>query len=135
MSDHEKPRPNYKPSKRRILDQVAAHAGIRRDIVEKVLEGFYEVLAERILNEGSVSLPNLFSLRLGKASAGLRKEPHLQIRMRASKKLKQLLRKVEANPGLTIDATNWRQQLRELDSSPQKGIDLKDFLADDGEEY
>lgn len=131
------PRKGYRRKHRSLVDDVADQANIRRDVVEEVLDSFYDILAERILNERKLVLPGLISISTVVAKNGIRPEPHLQYRAKVAMGLRKLLRKMEDDPTLEIDRSSWREASRSV--TPRSKVkapemDLNDFLQDDDED-
>lgn len=130
-------RPGYKRRYRSLVDDVAAHANIRRDVVEDVLNGFYDIMAERLINEREFLLKDLISIHAVRTKNGIRPEPHLQFRAKISQGLRKLLQRTEEDPSLEVTRESWRSQIRALKGGPkstQKPMELSDFLRDDDEE-
>lgn len=136
MSEDNK-RPGYKRKHRLVVDEVADHVGLRRDVVEKVLNGFYDVAAERILNERKFTIKGIVSIHAITTKNGIRKEPHLQYRARVSSLLKKILKKTEDDPSLIVDKSNWRNIAAKLQPAKDKTnvMNVSDFLKDDDEDF
>ena len=130
-------RPGYKRRHRSLVDDVAAHANIRRDVVEDVLNGFYDIMAERLLNEREFLLKDLISIHAVRTKNGIRPEPHLQFRAKISQGLRKLLQRTEEDPSLEVTRESWRDQIKALKAGSKNGpksMELSDFLRDDDEE-
>jgi len=131
------PREGYRRKHRSLVDDVADHANIRRDVVEEVLDGLFDVLAERILNERKLILPGLLSVSTVVTKNGIRPEPHLQYRAKVAIGLRKLLQKMEEDPSLEVDRDSWREKARAAvpqSKSKPVSMDLNDFLRDDDED-
>lgn len=130
-------RAGYKRKHRLLIDEVADHVGIRRDVVEEVLNGFYDIAAERILNERKFMIKGIVSIHAITTKNGLRKEPHLQYRARVSSALKKILKKTEDNPDLEVNRSNWRDIAAKIESgnAKSKTMSVSDFLKDDDEDF
>lgn len=126
-------RPGYKRKHKRLVDDIAEHAGVRRDVVEDVLNGFYDIAAERLLNERKFTIKGIVSISTVIAKNGIRKDPHLQYRARVSSGLRKLLGKMEDEPNLKVDRFNWRDIASKLQPTRKKSatMNLSDFLEDD----
>lgn len=126
-------RPGYKRKHKRLVDDIAEHAGVRRDVVEDVLNGFYDIAAERLLNERKFTIKGIVSISTVITKNGIRKDPHLQYRARVSSGLRKLLGKMEDEPNLKVDRFNWRDIASKLQPTRKKSatMNLSDFLEDD----
>ena len=131
------PREGYRRKHRSLVDDVADHANIRRDVVEEVLNSFYDIAAERILNERKFVLNGLISIGTVVARNGIRPEPHLQFRAKVALGLRKLLQKMENDPSLKIDRNSWREAARAATPRAKDApasMALSDFLSDDDED-
>lgn len=131
------PRDGYRRKHRSLVDEVADRAHIRRDVVEEVLEAFYDIVAERLLNERKLILPGILSVRAVVAKNGIRPEPHLQYRAKVALGLRKLLQKMESDPNFEVDRKSWRAEVSALSPRPKgtpDSMDLNDFLSDDDED-
>lgn len=131
------PREGYARKHRSLIDEVADHANIRRDVVEDVLNGFYDILAERILNERKLVLTELLSIRTVVAKNGIKPEPHLQYRAKVAMGLRKLLQKMEEDPTFEVDRNSWREAVKSMNpraKGASGSMDLNDFLKDDDED-
>jgi len=131
------PREGYRRKHRLLVDEVAEHSNIRRDVVEDVLNSFYDIAAERILNERKFVLSGLLSVSTVVAKNGIRPEPHLQYRAKVAMGLRKLLQKMEEDPELKVDRYSWREAIRSVMPKPKSApasMDLNDFLRDDDED-
>ena len=131
------PREGYRRKHRLLIDEVAEHSNIRRDVVEEVLNSFYDIAAERILNERKLVLSGLLSVSTVVAKNGIRPEPHLQYRAKVAMGLRKLLQKMEEDSTLRIDRHNWREYFSSVTPRPKgtpASMDLSDFLRDDDED-
>lgn len=128
------PREGYSRKHRSVVDEVAEHVSIRRDVVEDVLNGFYDIIAERLLNERKLVLNELLSIRTVVTKNGIRPEPHLQYRAKVALGIRKLLQKMEDDPNFKVDRNSWREASRAVKPQP-KGqptpMDFNDFLSDD----
>ena len=61
-------RSSYEGQRTRWVDEIAADVNIRRDIVEQVLNSFFDIFAERVLNEGKATVKGLFSISSGRST-------------------------------------------------------------------
>ena len=130
-------REGYRRKHRSLVDDVADHVGLRRDVVEDVLNGFYDIIAERILNERKLVLTDILSIRAVVARNGIRPEPHLQYRAKVAQGLRKLLQKMEDDPAFSVDRESWRQAAAQVKSGARTkstSMDLNDFLRDDDED-
>jgi len=130
-------REGYRRKHRAIVDEVADHANVRRDVVEDVLNGFYDIMAERLLNERRFELTEILSVQAVKTKNGIRPEPHLQFRAKIAFGIRKLLQRTEEEPELRVDRHNWRELARALNPSTKskpKAMELSDFLRDDDED-
>ena len=123
------PREGYVRSKRSFIDEVADYANLRRDVVEEVLSAFYDVVAERLINERRLLIPGILSISTVLTKNGIRPEPHLQYRAKVALGLRKLLQRMEADPSMRVDRRNWRSAARDSipgatgsESSP-RGLD------------
>lgn len=130
-------REGYRRKHRSLVDEVAEHVGIRRDVVEEVLDGFYDIIAERILNERKLILPEILSIGAVVTRNGIRPEPHLQYRAKVALGLRKLLQKMEEDPNFTADRSNWREvssSVKPKSKGKPAAMDLNEFLKDDDED-
>lgn len=131
------PREGYRRKHRSLVDEVADHANIRRDVVELVLNSFYDIAAERILNERKFVLPGLLSIGTVLSRNGIRPEPHLQYRAKIAMGLRKLLQKMEEDPAFSVDRNSWKDAARSVVPRAKNSgtaMDLNDFLQDDDED-
>lgn len=126
---------SYRRKHRLLTDDVADRANIRRDVVETVLDSFYDIMAERVLNEHKFLLPGILSVSSVTTRNGIRPEPHLQLRAKVARGLKKLLQKMEEDPTLEVNRDNWKGLIRESESGGAKKMELSDFLKDDDEDF
>lgn len=132
------PREGYARKRKSLVDVVAEHVNLRRDVVEEVINGFYDIIAERVINERKLVIKDLVSIRTVVAKNGIRPEPHLQYRARVALGLRKILQKIESDPSIKVDRYNWREAMKS--SIPQskqaaKSMNLNDFLQDDDEDF
>ncbi len=130
-------REGYRRKHRKLTDEVAEHVGIRRDVVEEVLNGFYDIIAERILNERKLVLTDILSIGAVVARNGIRPEPHLQYRAKVAIGLRKLLQKMEEDPSFTVDRDSWREAAAAVKPKAKRkpaAMELSDFLQDDDED-
>lgn len=130
-------RTGYKRKHRLLVDEIADHANIRRDVVEDVLDGFYDIMVERLINEREFLIKEILSVRAVETKNGIRPELHLQFRAKIALGLKRLLQRTEQDPELRVDRHNWRELSAALRPSGKReadSMDLSDFLRDDDED-
>lgn len=130
-------RGHYRRKHRALVDEVADHANVRRDVVEDVLNGFYDIMAERLLNERRFEITEILSVQAVSTKNGIRPEPHLQFRAKVAFGLRKLLQRTEEEPDLRVDRYNWKELARALKPSTRRkprAMELNDFLRDDDED-
>ena len=130
-------RKGYKRKHRLLIDEIADHANIRRDVVEDVLDGFYDIMVERLINEREFLIKEILSIRAVESKNGIRPELHLQFRAKIALGLKRLLQRTEQEPDLRVDRHNWRDLSAALRPSAKQradSMDLSEFLRDDDED-
>lgn len=130
-------RPGYRRRRENLLDDVADRANLRRDVVEDVLSAFFDIAAERLLNERRLILTDLLSVGTIRTKNGIRPEPHLQFRAKVALGMRKLLQRMEDDPSLVVDRNNWRDLARRsagrVPAAPSLG--LSEILQDDEDDF
>lgn len=118
-------RPGYEGQRRKWIDEVAADVNIRRDIVEEVLNSFFNIFAERILNEGAATVKGLFSVHSAKTT-GYGQVKQLSLKSRVSEPVRKLYLRMAREPLLRVDRSNWKRLASEK-YSKSSGEDSNSF--------
>lgn len=130
-------RSGYRRRRENLLDDVADRANLRRDVVEDVLSAFFDISAERLLNERRLILTDLLSVGVIRTKNGIRPEPHLQFRAKVALGMRKLLQRMEDEPELIVNRDNWRELARKSagrnPAAPSLG--LSQILQDDDEDF
>lgn len=130
-------RPGYEGQRSRWVDEVAADVNLRRDIVEQVLDSFFDIFAERMLNEGKATVKGLFSIYSSKSNGFGAEEGKLSLRARVSAPVRKLYIRMGREPLLKVNRSNWRELAKQkYHKSPDKDSNsFAGFLDADDEDF
>lgn len=129
-------RPGYEGQRSRWVDEVAADVNLRRDIVEQVLDSFFNIFAERVLNEGKATVKGLFSIQSSQSTGLGAEEGKLSLRARVSAPVRKLYLRMGREPLLKVTRSNWRELAKQTyhKSSDKDSNSFAGFLDADDED-